>query len=116
MLLLLVIALQPCVPGDCADVILSCMLALYLESLCGIFNEKHGYIALDVLTCAHAGVFKQLSIVDRLLPVWIIGAMGLGILLGYFCAGSRARLQWSPDRLCLITNSYRVRSRDETQS
>ena len=33
----------------------------------------------------HAGgVLKQLSFLDRFLPVWIIGAMGLGILLGYF--------------------------------
>ena len=33
----------------------------------------------------HAGgVLKQLSFLDRFLPVWIIGAMGLGLLLGYF--------------------------------
>ena len=31
-----------------------------------------------------AGVFKKLSLLDRFLPVWIIGAMALGILLGYF--------------------------------
>ena len=33
----------------------------------------------------HAGgVLKQLSFLDRFLPVWIIGAMGVGLLLGYF--------------------------------
>ena len=33
----------------------------------------------------HAGgVLKQLLFLDRFLPVWIFGAMGLGILLGYF--------------------------------
>ena len=33
----------------------------------------------------HAGgVLKQLSFLDRFLPVWIIGAMGLGLLLGYY--------------------------------
>ncbi|CAL8467475.1 g7013 [Coccomyxa elongata] len=30
------------------------------------------------------GVFKKLSWLDCLLPIWIIGAMALGILLGYF--------------------------------
>ena len=29
-------------------------------------------------------VLKQLSWVDKLLPVWIIGAMVLGVLLGYY--------------------------------
>ena len=32
----------------------------------------------------HAGVLKRMSLLDRFLPVWIIGAMGLGILLGYY--------------------------------
>ncbi len=32
----------------------------------------------------HAGVLRQMSVLDRFLPVWIIGAMGLGILLGYY--------------------------------
>ena len=33
----------------------------------------------------HAGgILKQISLLDRLLPIWIIGAMGLGLLLGYF--------------------------------
>ncbi|CAK0787439.1 hypothetical protein CVIRNUC_010659 [Coccomyxa viridis] len=33
---------------------------------------------------AAGGVLKQLSFLDRLLPMWIIGAMGLGLLLGYY--------------------------------
>jgi ACR3 family arsenite transporter len=31
-----------------------------------------------------SGVLMKLSLLDRFLPVWIIGAMALGILLGYF--------------------------------
>ncbi len=37
-----------------------------------------------LVVMADAGVFKSLSLLDRLLPVWIICAMALGILLGYF--------------------------------
>lgn len=35
-----------------------------------------------------AGVFKQLSWTDRLLSVWIIGAMILGVILGEFTGAS----------------------------
>jgi ACR3 family arsenite transporter len=31
-----------------------------------------------------AGVFKSLSLTDRLLPVWIVGAMIVGVVLGYY--------------------------------
>ena len=40
-------------------------------------------LAASSIYC-HAGVLKQMSLLDRFLPVWIIGAMGLGILLGYY--------------------------------
>lgn len=38
-------------------------------------------------------VLQQMSWVDRLLPVWIIGAMALGLLLGYFVPSVSASLQ-----------------------
>lgn len=45
---------------------------------------------LSMLACRRlhhvhvAGVWQQLSWTDRLLSVWIIGAMGLGLILGKF--------------------------------
>ena len=39
-----------------------------------------------------AGVWQQLSWSDRLLSLWIIGAMGLGLILGKFTGALPARL------------------------
>lgn len=30
------------------------------------------------------GVFQQMSFLDRFLPVWIIGAMVIGVVCGYY--------------------------------
>ena len=40
--------------------------------------------ALMFLLSLLSALLKGLSWVDRLLPVWIIGAMVLGVLLGYY--------------------------------
>ena len=45
---------------------------------------KHARNLRSLIIYFHAGVLKQMSLLDRFLPVWIIGAMGLGILLGYY--------------------------------
>ena len=39
-----------------------------------------------------AGVWQQLSWTDRLLSLWIIGAMGLGLILGKFTGALPAPL------------------------
>lgn len=36
-----------------------------------------------MLACPHT-VWASMSWVDRLLPLWIIGAMVLGVVLGYY--------------------------------
>jgi arsenite transporter len=42
---------------------------------------------------AEAGVVGKLSTLDRFLPVWIIGAMGLGLLLGSVIPGLNSALE-----------------------
>ena len=41
-----------------------------------------------------AGVVKRLSVIDRFLPVWIILAMVIGLLLGYFVPGLATALNF----------------------
>lgn len=43
--------------------------------------------AVTLMDSAVAGVWQQLSWTDRLLSFWIIGAMGLGLILGKFTGG-----------------------------
>lgn len=55
------------------------------KSACACVGRAHlqNMLVASSIYC-HAGVLKQMSLLDRFLPVWIIGAMGLGILLGYY--------------------------------
>lgn len=44
--------------------------------------------------CVHrlAGVLKAMSFLDRYLAVWVLGAMVIGVLVGYFAPGIKVCL------------------------
>ena len=48
-------------------------------------------VVLRCLSVVAAGVLKAMSFLDRYLAVWVLAAMVIGVLVGYFAPGIKAR-------------------------